>query len=779
MNNIPQNKRNSSLDPISDCLDHMSAHGLPFPSGKQFKLTNKYERYSADEKETKIDEWYIGQEDEDGLLVTYGSWSTGEKHVFYSWNDELVDSEIRNRRLLKIQEQRKEYERIKEEEQKEASFYATEFINKESSLIPLNQGCEYHIKKGIKPLGGHFAIIRGSETLIIPIRDIDNKIWSLQYIYWSNEENRYTKRFLRRGKWIGNFHIINNETLSDNIIVYVCEGWATGVSIYEAIKSPGVRVVAAMGKDNILHAIESIKSKYQCNFIIASDSDEYGKKSSEDAAKKTGCKITYPECTVGKDFNDVHQQYGLLAVKQQLDKTVEFESEAEIARRLACKLLEVEDPCKDFNLDDLPPILRDHVIELCSSNGAHKLAVLGSLLVSASAAIGRRFIIEKADQEVEGYFNRLYTNIWMMFLAPSGEFKSTALNLGARYVQDHRDAIHRQTLPLKQELAYTLKKAEQLELLRQIREYEIQNIMFPDRSTPEALLQFLGQGRAGAIFHTEFGGFVQELSKPNNIGLMALLTKIYDADKIIEDATKTQGCNYIQRPFLSIYGVSTLSQIQDNLTEKDVQGGFFARFNMYKLPEQKEMPKMLPSKTCALVNTYNDFCARLISINGDRRYRFTRDGADYFKSIATDIWNLKKSFAKESRETLNPFVNRWPASILKISMIMQLFYDPTKLYLTVEAIKAAYSVIQPAIKSTLSLFGNELGVSEFELQCNKVFAYICEITTQRKQVTSRMIQQFCHLKPKPTEEILEKLIGSGKIKKEKSGRATIYSLELQ
>ena len=158
-------------------------------------------------------------------------------------------------------------------------------------------------------------------------------------------------------------------------------------------------------------------------------------------------------------------------------------------------------------MEDIPPILKDHVEALCSSNSAHPIAVLGSLLTTTSAFIGKRFIIKKSDYE-DGFFDDLYVNTWMLFIAPSGQFKSSALNAGARLCKEHRIAMRNYSKELQDRLSKIqeikgaksneLKEQEQI-LIDKLAIADRANVLFPDRTTTEALLQSLGNGRSGAI----------------------------------------------------------------------------------------------------------------------------------------------------------------------------------------------------------------------------------------------------------------------------------------
>jgi len=727
MNNIPQQARKSTIDVISECHNQMANNSLPFPSGENLILDNNMHRYSADNKPEK-DEWYWGISDEDGTIVVYGSWSTGDKFTFNSWSSEdTEDSDIRLRREYKIKELKQKADKERDEKQYQASLKALECF--ENHVKPTETHLGYPNYKGIKPLGVRFMPSRAN-AFMVPLRDTQGKLWSIQFIIFFANTMENDKKFFPDSRTGSVFHVINDEKLCNDITIYVCEGWATGVSIYEVVKAPNVRVVAAMSMLNISKTIDVIRKSFNCTFIICSDGSPREKEAANEAATRFGCKVTYPYCPEGNDFNDVHKTLGIEALKEQLSKTVEFESNIEAAKRLAGKLLKKEDPCAGFNLKNMPPIIRDHVLEVCCSNSASQLIVLTAILASCSSAIGKRFIMEESRTRGEGYFNRLYCNLWMLSIAPSGWFKSTAIGCGSRYVKEHRKIVREKVEYLKGQIRVSNNKDEQLAFWEMIRKTELKSIMLPDRITPEALLQMLGQGRGGGIFNSEFDSFLKSLTKPGNTELMSLFTKFYDCEEgASENNTKTQGSDYVDRPYITICGVTTPVWMSSGFNDNDIRGGFGARFLIFILPGNNKRPPSLPNgDDTAPINTYAAFKERLNELPTFRRYKFSEDALPYYDVIYNQIYDLKDSFGEESEEILTPFTRRWCPYIIKVAMIMQYFFDKNTDLISIQAINAAFDFVLPAIKSTIYFFKEELGESKFEREQKAVFKWICTRT---------------------------------------------------
>lgn len=155
---------------------------------------------------------------------------------------------------------------------------------------------QYLDKKQNKAYGVKFE----NSFIAIPMCDVDGKLWSYQKIYdhgkQPKELEERTKDFLTGGRKKGCFHVIGD--LSNSTAIYVCEGYATGASIYEAT---GVTTVIAFDAGKLEHVIAAIKSKYPSIFItIAADNDKWkeiniGRIKAEEAVKKHGCNVIFPE----------------------------------------------------------------------------------------------------------------------------------------------------------------------------------------------------------------------------------------------------------------------------------------------------------------------------------------------------------------------------------------------------------------------------------------------------------------------------------------------------
>ena len=139
------------------------------------------------------------------------------------------------------------------------------------------------------------------------------------------------KRFLTGGRKIGCYGSISEQGASKEIL-YICEGYATGLSIYEATKNP---VVIAFDAGNLGSVAQAIRKKYpHATITIAGDNDLWTKKhegtpynpgveKATAAAEAHGCRVAIPcvphdHADRPTDFNDIHVALGIDAVREML-----------------------------------------------------------------------------------------------------------------------------------------------------------------------------------------------------------------------------------------------------------------------------------------------------------------------------------------------------------------------------------------------------------------------------------------------------------------------------
>ena len=243
-----------------------------------------------------------------GRAGVFGDWSRG---IRASWSIKDENFSSHNKKQL-FQSKKAAYD---DNARKQAET-SIEALAKWEGCSELGHS-PYFTKKQVKAFGIRFC----KEYVVIPVRDVTGKIWSLQTI-----DGKGNKRFMPGGKKKGCFHAIGS--LEDGKPIIVVEGYATGASVYMATKKP---TVIAFDAGNLEPVIEALKQAYpKSPLIIAGDDDRWkehntGRDKAEAVAQKFDCGVAFPHFknteTQPTDFNDLHALEGLEKIQEQL-KTV-------------------------------------------------------------------------------------------------------------------------------------------------------------------------------------------------------------------------------------------------------------------------------------------------------------------------------------------------------------------------------------------------------------------------------------------------------------------------
>lgn len=152
----------------------------------------------------------------------------------------------------------------------------------------VDRDCPYLERKQVKNYG---CKINGKGNLLVPLFDIDGKLWNIQEIHADG-----FKPYLKGARLNECFYIIG-EILAANQIVCIAEGYATGASIYEAT---GHTTIVAFQSGNIDKVGIAIRSKYpELQLVYCADDDsatlDAGLKAANKAVAATGGIIVLPK----------------------------------------------------------------------------------------------------------------------------------------------------------------------------------------------------------------------------------------------------------------------------------------------------------------------------------------------------------------------------------------------------------------------------------------------------------------------------------------------------
>lgn len=120
----------------------------------------------------------------------------------------------------------------------------------------------YLLKKGIQPHGARFH----GESLLIPMYDIDGKLWNLQRIFSDGQ-----KRFMAWGRKRSMFSVLGAK-LTGAESAFMVEGWATACTV--ADMEPGKPVIVAFDAGNLITVAGSVLGKFpHLNITLIADDD--------------------------------------------------------------------------------------------------------------------------------------------------------------------------------------------------------------------------------------------------------------------------------------------------------------------------------------------------------------------------------------------------------------------------------------------------------------------------------------------------------------------------
>lgn len=264
---------------------------------------------------SKDSAWYIAWQNarmnsgEFYYVVVFGDWKTGEHHTYKPKGVSraegiAIDEQIRQRQA-DIQKERERIQlEVADKAEKRFSSAAKEGIT------------PYMVSKGITNLYGCCTY---QDRLQVPMRDAEGMIWGMQTIMADGA------KFFMKGQRKKECHHVIGGTLAEDAIVFVVEGFATGVSVHLATEKV---VVVAFDAGNLFEVVGALVKKYpKMSITICGDDDRFnddnpGRKKAEKAAMLASGAVVFPKFPdsdkKSTDFNDLHLRYSLKEVHDQI-----------------------------------------------------------------------------------------------------------------------------------------------------------------------------------------------------------------------------------------------------------------------------------------------------------------------------------------------------------------------------------------------------------------------------------------------------------------------------
>ncbi|MBP8182514.1 MAG: DUF927 domain-containing protein [Rhodoferax sp.] len=195
-----------------------------------------------------------------------------------------------------------------------------------SSEMPTSE-INYPSRKGVPSFGLRFE---ADNTALVPMRDASGKLWNVQRIAPNKPASGPDKLFLKGGRKSGLWHMCGDPAGAAAILV--CEGAATGASLFEATGRP---VAIAFDAGNLGKVAKALHQAHSAALIVVCGDDDRdtearngtntGKLKATAAALAVHGLAVFPEnlSEGGSDFNDLHQAAGVEAVRLIIDSAID------------------------------------------------------------------------------------------------------------------------------------------------------------------------------------------------------------------------------------------------------------------------------------------------------------------------------------------------------------------------------------------------------------------------------------------------------------------------
>lgn len=288
-------------------------HNIPVP----YKTTNSngFERWGKRNE-------YWAKEVGDGYV--FGDWKTGSKHHAFP-NERTKLTQQEKETLQRIQQENKQW-RLNEAREK-----AKEGKKIFESLPKADLQHPYLVDKKIKQIPDDIRQLKNS--LVVPIYNFYKEIISVQFIEpiekeeeedsgeYQENHKKDKKRYLAGARKQGGFYVIG-KGIEGYDHLNICEGWATGMSLYEILEEP---VIVAFDAGNLGDVARVFRKKYKnLRFVFYADNDiknnfNTGLEKAQEASEEVGNAIRlYPiwmdeeknPIVKSVDWNDIYCEYG-------------------------------------------------------------------------------------------------------------------------------------------------------------------------------------------------------------------------------------------------------------------------------------------------------------------------------------------------------------------------------------------------------------------------------------------------------------------------------------
>jgi len=260
--------------------------------------------------------WYVFHAD-DPAAGSFGCWKRSISKTWCSKTLHNMTTAEKAAYQAKVEAMNRQQEDGRQRIHAECQAWCVEAWNKANDATSDHP---YLKHKGIQAYG----LKTSTDTLLVPIQDIDGTIHGVQFI----RPNGF-KKFKFGTDKVGHFFKIGG---NENKSIIICEGYATGATINQAI---GSTVFIAFDAGNLLPVAKAIRSNYSDEKIIIAADDDFategnpGKTKATEAAEAVGGYLAVPVFPDNRglkdtDFNDLARLSGLDTVKYYIDNAAQL-----------------------------------------------------------------------------------------------------------------------------------------------------------------------------------------------------------------------------------------------------------------------------------------------------------------------------------------------------------------------------------------------------------------------------------------------------------------------
>jgi putative DNA primase/helicase len=281
-------------DPLRAFTDALHASGIGTPP--HVEADGQIHRFRGEgDKPGCCNCWYVLRADGGA----FGSWRTGYVQTWGAGGAANLTADDLAALRAQCAADRRQRQAEREREHAKAARYAADLW---AHASPANPAHPYLIDKGIEA----GALRQSGGALLVPLINIaDNALCNLQRIHADGR-----KRFLYGGRITAAACILGN--IEDAARVLICEGYATGATLYEETNTP---TACAMNAGNLLHVAKAVRRRWPAaDVVICGDDDRAtegnpGRTKATEAAHAIGARLAFPvfeDGETGTDWNDWH-----------------------------------------------------------------------------------------------------------------------------------------------------------------------------------------------------------------------------------------------------------------------------------------------------------------------------------------------------------------------------------------------------------------------------------------------------------------------------------------